>query len=700
MKHGKCINREISWLEFNSRVLDEAADKGNPLLERLKFLAIFSSNLDEFFMVRVAEVMHHYEGGIPFDTNPSELLDFMRRKVRELIERQYKYLNDEILPALAEKGIEISECSKLNVAQLGMMRKYFISEIHPVLTPIAIDGSHPFPLIKNTGLELLVRLVKEGEEEERFAIIEVPTIIQRFVTVEKTEDRQLYINIGDLIRQNIDLLLSGCRIIEISPFRVTRDMDFYLDEDRVGDILSEIQEELQKTTRRRIIRLEIFSKMTDKSRKWLETNLQVKTEDVYLIPGLLDLKGFFRVTGNRDFPELIDHELPPLPSLCINEGEKVFDAISRNGSFILHHPYESFSPVIKMLEEAAEDPDVLAIKQTLYRVGNNSPIVKALISLALNRKQVTVLIELKARFDEEHNIAWAMELAEAGAHVIYGIAGLKVHCKALLIVRREAGGINRYVHLGTGNYNDKTAKLYTDIGLFCNDKMLANDISALFNVITGFSKPPVWNKIMVAPFNLRERIIYLINRESRLATKENPGHIIIKANSIIDPEMIECLYNAAKKNVKIDLIIRGVCGINPFSNKDAAKNINVVSILDRFLEHSRIYYFRNNGAEEYFIGSSDLMPRNLDRRIEILFPIDKKEIRREIDIIINCALADRRKGRKLIKPNTYSSTVNAGRYEKLRSQIKLYNFYKNRYKEHLERIAPQQEIKVFKSLSR
>jgi polyphosphate kinase len=400
------------------------------------------------------------------------------------------------------------------------------------------------------------------------------------------------------------------------------------------------------------------------------------------MPGPLNLKAFFEIAFLRGFPQLSDRELPPLPSVNVDERISIFDTIREKGSFLTHLPYESFNPVVKLLQEAADDPKVLAIKQTLYRVSGNSPVVKALIRAARNKKQVSVLFEIKARFDEENNINWAMELADAGAPVVYGVAGLKVHCKALIVVRKEDDGIRRYVHLSTGNYNDKTAKLYTDIGLFSDDKLLAMDVAALFNVITGFSRPPVWNKLFVAPFNLKERLVYLIDRESEISTPENPGHIVIKVNSLIDYDTIDHLYAAARRNVKIDLIVRGMCAVNPFQLKpEHAKNINVVSVLDRFLEHSRIYFFNNNGSHDYYIGSSDIMPRNLYKRIEILFPVDGEAMRAELDLILKASLEDKRKGRRLTGPNKYSRSVGMTRYEKTRSQIRLYEHFRRRFQE-------------------
>lgn len=691
----KFINREISWLEFNARVLDEAADSGVPLLERLKFLAIFSSNLDEFFMVRVAGVRRQMDSKANPGYDPAELLEAIEKRTRTLVARQYRYLREDILPKLETQGIKIASYSELSQIQRKMLEKYFINEIQPVLTPIGVDQLHPFPLIRNGGLEILIRLKKKDDKQERYAIVEVPSLIPRFISVENREGIHLFIKAEELIAENLHTLLQGCDIYEASTFRITRDMDFYFDEDSVADLLSELRSELRKRAKRKAIRLEISKNMTAKSKNWLMKNLDISSNLIYQINGFLDLKGLFSLLGNVQMPELKEKDIPPLPSIHIEEDESIFDAIKRNGDFLLHHPYESFKPVIQFLNEAANDPDVLAIKQTLYRVSGDSPVVKALIRAAQNGKQVTVLIELKARFDEENNIVWARELAEAGAHVVYGIAGLKVHCKALLVVRKEASGIRRYVHLSTGNYNDSTARLYTDIGMFSDEKLLTSDISALFNVITGFSDPPKWNKVMVAPFSLREKMIFLIEREIKVSTKENPGRIIIKANSVIDDEIMEYIYKAAENNVKIDLIVRGICGLNPFRKPELKKNINIISILDRFLEHPRIYYFKNNGSNEYYIGSADMMPRNLDRRIEVLFPVDRDNLKEELGIIIKYALNDKRKGRKLSGPNKYSRTIKAQRFEKSRSQAGLYDYYRKRYRNSVSKPGDG-ELKIFR----
>ena len=679
---GKILNRELSWLEFNARVLDEAADQSTPLLERLKFLAIFSGNLDEFFMVRVAGISRSdYKKEDHSGKAPQELLQQIKTRTKALVNRQYKLFYSEILPALEENGIHLKKWEKLPARQKAKLRKYFISDILPVLTPVGIDKNLPFPLLPNLGLELLIRLRRPEETQERYAYIEIPQGLPRFIEVENRGSNQSFLALDDLIAGNIDLLFNGCRILECSAFRVTRDMNFSIDEATVSDLLSEMRDALRRNAKRPVIRLEIASEMNVSSRKWLYKKLEISQENVYSVNGLLNLKSCFQLAA-LDRPDLLPPPMEPLPSIRIKPDETIFEAIRRNGSFMLHHPYETFDPVVRFLNEAAEDPDVLAIKQTLYRVGGDSSIVKALMRAARNGKQVTVLVELKARFDEENNINWALELDRAGAHVIYGVANLKVHCKTLLIVRKEKDGIHRYVHIGTGNYNDKTARQYTDLGLFTDDEKIIADCSSLFNVITGFSTPPTWNKLLVAPFNMLERVLFLIDREAEYSTKKNPGSIRIKLNALIDPEIINHLYAAAKKHVKIELSVRGICGLNPEAlPEEFAKNISVISIVDRFLEHSRIYRFGNNGSPEYYIGSSDLMQRNLRRRIEILVPVEDKENRKELDFILNTILSDKRKGRKLLSAYHYSLTWKGKEaFEPTRAQCTLYEYYRARLK--------------------
>ncbi len=668
MNGERFINRDISWLEFNRRVLEEAADRGNPLMERLKFLAIFSSNLDEFFMVRIAALTSRFHQ----TGNPAagRLLARLKKRIGELVREQYAYYRKVILPELAESGIRILSYRRLTAKQKREADLLFEREILPVLTPIAIDSTHPFPLLPNLGLELLIRLrhpAEGGKMQEGFAVLEVPAVLPRFIMLEKSESAVCCIPAEELIAKNINLLFRGCEILECSPFRITRDMDLSIDDESIDDILSEMQIALQKKMKRMVIRLEISAGMSEAGYAFLQKNLNVS--QVYTIRGPLNLKALSALAIPRSYPHLSDIPLPPLPPYRIDPARNVMENIRQQGSLLIHHPYESFEPVIRLLEEAAEDPAVLAIKQTLYRVSDHSAIVNALIKAARNGKQVTVLFEIKARFDEENNIRRARELAEAGAHAVYGIAGLKVHAKALLIVRREEDGLlRRYVHLGTGNYNEQTALLYTDLGYFSTDPLLTEDIACLFNIITGFSEPISWHKLMVAPFDLRTKILEKIDREQ--------VRITIKANAVIDSEIMEHLCLAAERGVEVKLAIRGICGL------EANEKISIVSIVDRFLEHSRIYIFDNQGNPEYYMGSADLMPRNMKRRIEILFPVEQPELREELDRIMEIVFSDKRKGRRVTGHNLYSCTGDGSTdcFEETRSQLALYRYYQDRLK--------------------
>ena len=685
------INRDISWMQFNSRVLDEAADPGNPLLERLNFISIVSSNLDEFCMVRLAgiagQLAHRYQTvHKKHGYDPARLIAELKRLIRRQVERQYRLFDETLLPELERNSIVIARMDELTAAQKKTAARIMTSEIYPVLTPIAVGPDQPFPLVPNLGLELLVRLVAADSRTEKFALLEVPPVIPRFILLESSARRMVFVPAEELIRSHLDLLFAGAVIRECAAFRVTRDMDFSLDADSVADLLSELELVFRTETERKAVRLELASEMSARSRKWLMSNLDLTPESALIQPvkGLLNLKAVSELASLRQFPELRNPPLPPLPTPFLS-GRDLFRAIREKGPFLLHHPYYSFDPVVRMLEAAADDPAVLAIKQTLYRVGpESSPVVRALIRAARNGKQVSVLVELRARFDEQNNLKWARELAEAGAHVIYGMAEFKVHGKALLVIRREADGIRRYVHLSTGNYNEETARLYTDLGYFSDDPLLARDVSALFNVISGYSTPPEWAKLIVAPFDLRERILALIDREADHSTPGNPGHIIIKINALVDYEVIEHLYRAAEKNVKIDLIVRGICGLTPGALAPrAAANIRIVSIIDRFLEHSRIYYFAGGGSPEYYLGSADLMPRNLNRRVEILVPVESPELRSELDFILQTELHDRRKGRVVCGSNRYSKTLDRQDKESTRSQIVLYEYYRRKQRKNV-----------------
>lgn len=682
-REDQFINRDVSWMEFNSRVLDEADDSANPLLERLNFISIVSSNLDEFCMVRLAgvaakipHVFHTIYKTYGYD--PSILMSGLKSKIRMQVARQYRLLNNVILPEMRKNSIIIASWDELTPAQKKSAARIMRTEIFPVLTPIGVDQSHPFPLLPNLALELLIRLIPADAKTEKYALMEVPNVIPRFIQLKSSRKGLLCIPAEELIRNHLDMFFNGAVVRECSCFRITRDMDLSIDEGTAADLMTELQIALHKTTKRSVVRLEHASDMSDRACKWLLGKLNISHKNALIQPvhGLLNLKSMSELVSLQNFPALRNIPLPPLPSQFGTRD--IFKVIREEGPLSIHHPYVSFDPVIRMLESAADDPNVLAIKQTLYRVSGDSPIVHALIRAARNGKQVSVLVELKARFDEENNINWARSLAKAGAHVVYGIAGLKVHCKVLMIIRREKNDIRRYIHLSSGNYNDKTARLYTDIGYFSDEPLLAKDVSALFNVITGFSAPPEWNRLIVAPFNMLERIIFMIDREAGYSTPRNPGHIRIKINSLLDYEVIEHLYRAAEKNVRIELIVRGICALTPCSlSRKAADNIRIVSILDRFLEHERIYYFANNGSPEYYSGSADLMPRNLRRRIEILYPVDDPEIREELDFILNTNLSDQRKGHIVCGLNKYKKTADSQKFEATRSQVVLYNYYKS-----------------------
>ena len=665
------INRELSWLDFNSRVLDQAFDRSNPLLERLKFMAIFSNNLDEFFMVRVAGVRQNFEAGDirkdPSGLVPEKQLEKILAKTRLFVRRQYNYYNDTILQELKKEGIQILPFDSLKVAEKEKQKLIFEKEILPVLTPIGVDPTHPFPVINNKRVVILVNLKKAGNSKEYYGFVEVPSVLTRFFKVKYYGSDNAYILIEDLILEHIEMLFNGCSVVEAFPFRITKDMDFAIEGEGDSDFLTYIEKKLMTAHSRKAIRLEIKSGVKSKHSSWLIKKLGISTESVFEIDGPINLARFFEFISLVSKHNIIDEPIPTMAIPVLKKSDSIFDAIQQWNAIPLCHPFESFDYVVDLLNEAASDPNVLAIKQTLYRVSGDSPIVHALQRAAENGKQVTVIVELKARFDESRNIVWAKRLEKSGAHVIYGMKGLKIHCKALLIVRRESGMIRRYLHLATGNYNDSTAKIYTDIGLFLNDPEICSDIAGLFNVMTGYSEPPVWNKIAVAPFNLREKFLDLIDREARNSTEHKPGHIIAKMNSLVDKEIIEHLYKAAYAGVKIDLIVRGICCLKPGIE---TKNINVISIVDRYLEHSRVFYFANNGNPEYFLSSADWMPRNLDRRIETLFPVESKFNQELLKKILDIQLADTCKGRKLNASGNYPKTRNID--IKSRSQILTY----------------------------
>jgi polyphosphate kinase len=671
------FNRELSWLEFNRRVLAEALDKRTPLLERLKFMAIFSSNLDEFFMVRVAALKQQVAANVTKlsadGRNPRQQLEAIAETLNPMIQEQHQHFEKVLKKELIKSGIHIINYVDLNQEQRAYINQFFEDYIFPVLTPLAVDPSHPFPYISNLSLNLAVVLKDPTLNKELFARVKIPKVLSRFVALPE-ELRQRHkgkpgvwtgIPIEQIVTHNLEYLFPGMNILESYAFRVTRNADLSVEEDEADDLLLAIEKELQK---RRLggscVRLEIEASIPSEIRSTIIHELDLEESDVYDIDGLVslgDLMSFLALP----LPELKDKPwssvLPPRLNWLQeqaeengegNEGQNFFDVI-RQGDLLVHHPYHSFSnTVLRFVTEAASDPDVLAIKMTLYRTSGDSPIIKALIAAAQNDKQVVVLVELKARFDEENNILWAKKLEKSGVHVVYGVTGLKTHTKITLVVRQEKEKIRRYVHIGTGNYNPKTAKIYTDLGLLSCREDLGADLTDLFNFLTGYSRQKSYRQLLVAPVNLRERMIEMINREADNCRQGKAGRIVAKMNSLVDQEVIQALYQASQVGVEIDLIIRGICCLRPGLPK-FSDNIRVISIIGRFLEHSRIFYFHNNGKEEIYIGSADWMTRNLSRRVEAVTPIESSELFKDLQEILGVMLADNRKAWELQSDGTF-----------------------------------------------
>jgi polyphosphate kinase len=676
------LNRELSWLEFNKRVLHEACDPRTPLIERLKFLAIFSSNLDEFFMVRVAALKEQVEAKISLVTfdgrTPQQQLEEISMAVRPLIAQQHEHFEKVLRPQLAEHGIHILDYINLSEKQKNYLTQYYKEQIFPVITPLAVDPSHPFPYISNLSLNLAVLLKNPQTDEELFARVKVPNVFPRFLSlplelgVQDSEKPNIWtgVPIEQAIAHNLQSLFHDMNIQEYHVFRITRDADLELEEDEADDLLLAIEQELRK---RRVggspLRLEIHSQTPESVRKRLLEDLELTEHDVYQVDGLLGLKDlmFFLsmpVSELKDEPwkSMVPIRLQRIRELSIetinsnpqevDEGKDFFTVIQEK-DLLVHHPYQSFSSsVVRFITSAAYDPNVLAIKMTLYRTSFDSPILNALSVAAENGKQVAVLVELKARFDEENNIKWAKRLESVGVHVVYGLAGLKTHCKTVMVVRREHDRIRRYVHIGTGNYNPKTARLYTDLGLFSCNEDLGADVTDVFNFLTGYSRQKDYRMLLVAPVNMRDRFISLIHREIENVQNGLSGRIVVKMNSLVDPEIISTLYEASRAGVQIDLIVRGICCLRP-GLKDISENIRVISIVGRFLEHSRLYYFYNNGQEEIFIGSADWMPRNLDRRVEVITPIIDPDIAKDLQEILGIMLADNRQAWELQPDGSY-----------------------------------------------
>ncbi len=670
-------NRELSWLLFNNRILEEARDKSLPLFERLKFLSITASNLDEFFMIRVASlkdmVNAKYVKPDIAGMTPGEQLEQVNLATHELVGLQYSTYNRSLLPLLLQNGLHVvTEHEKLTKKQAEYVDRYFSENVYPVLTPMAVDSSRPFPLIRNKSLNIGALVTKKhnqqgvsdkSEKQEKhepeFATVQVPAVLPRIVLIPGDENETTVILLEEIIEKNIDKLFLNYDVICAHPFRIMRNADLTIDEDEAADLLKEIEKQLKKRQWGEAIRLEVDDDIDKRLLKILKRELSIHEADIYHINGPLDLTFLMKMYNLSGFDHLKNKPYIPQPVPNLQIDRDLFSQI-REGDKLLHHPYETFQPVVEFIQQAARDQDVLAIKQTLYRVSGNSPIIAALALAAENGKQVTVLVELKARFDEENNIVWAKKLEKAGCHVIYGLVGLKTHSKITLVVRREEDGIRRYVHLGTGNYNDITAKLYTDLGLLTCSEQIGEDATAVFNMLSGYSEPVSWNKLSLAPLWLKDQFLYLINKERENALQNKQAKIVAKVNSLCDSDIIEALYEASHAGVEIDLIVRGICCLR-VGIPEISEHIHVRSIVGNFLEHSRIFYFYNNGNEKIFLGSADWMPRNLERRVEIMFPIEEDDLKDKIKHLLQVQLDDTMKARVLTSDGTYERIDKRGK---------------------------------------
>lgn len=653
-------NREVSWLKFNERVLSEARDADIPLFERLKFLSITASNLDEFIMVRLASLWDmrnaEYDKLDIAGYSVSKQLDLVNKGVHKIMDSMYETYNDMLLSKLSENGMKIIlHHEDLDRTDASYVDEFFAKEVYPVLTPMAVDSSRPFPLVRNKTLNIGALVKKKGDKGKNleFATVQVPSVLSRLVELPpRLGEKKRVILLEEVIERNISKLFLNYDIVSSAPYRIMRNADLSIDEDEAEDLLKEIEKQIRMRQWGEAIKLEVEEGIEPKLVSMLKDELAIQDRELFVVNGPLDLTFLMKLYSLKEFDHLKEHSyLPPMSVSLIPDGSNIFEAISKQ-DIMLFHPYQTFSPVVDFIRQAAKDPEVLAIKQTLYRVSGNSPIIAALAEAAMNGKQVTVLVELKARFDEENNILWAKRLEQAGCHVIYGLVGLKTHSKITLVVRREEDGIKRYVHLGTGNYNDSTAKLYTDIGLLTSDEAIGEDATAVFNMLSGYSEPRNWNKLCLAPLWLKDRFISLIEREKQFALNNRPARIIAKVNSICDPDVIRALYEAAAAGVQIDLIVRGICCLK-VGIPGTENNIRVRSIVGNFLEHARVFYFENGNNPEYYAASADWMPRNLERRVEILFPIEDEKLRAEIKYILDTQLADNEKAHELQKDGSY-----------------------------------------------
>jgi polyphosphate kinase len=683
------INRELSWLAFNERVLEEAADHATPLLERLKFAAIVSSNLDEFFMVRVAALQHALREGDarpdPAGLTPEAQLLAISERVHAMVAEQYRAVVHDLLPGLAAEGIRVAPLADLDARQRAAASAYFRDEVLPALTPLAIDFARPFPMLANLSLNLLFLLAAApGASRPRVAIVQVPPRLPRLVRL-AGPDGAVFVLLEDVIRAEAEALFPGQAVLESAVARLARDSELELDDEGGESYLEQIEQELRNRRRNDVVRLEVEAGASEALLDLFARQAGADRRDLYRIPGPLDLRFLWNLVELPGFDHLRDAALPPVPVLRAPDLDRIFEVLDR-GDLLLHHPYESFDPVVALVEAAAEDPDVLAIKQTLYRTSGDSPIVAALTRAADQGKQVTVIVELMARFDEQRNIQWARRLEEAGAHVIYGIRGYKVHAKACLVVRRTAQGIRRYLHLGTGNYNDRTARLYTDLGLMTSVPEFGSDASAFFSALTGYSDPPRMRKLVMAPTQLRERLLKLIEREARRAESGQPAQIRAKMNSLVDVQTVHALYAAARAGVRIHLNVRGICTLRP-GVPGLSDRIEVVSIVGRYLEHARIFHFLNGGDEQVYLASADWMTRNLDRRIELMFPVEDAACRRKVLQALDAMFLDNVKARRLEPDGRYLHLRHARGAEPVAVQAELYR-QARRAAEQLEQPPP------------
>ncbi len=680
------FNRDLSWVEFNRRVLEEALNSDLPILEKVKFISIFHSNLDEFYMIRISGLKEQIAANVAEPTidglTPQAQLQKIEKTLKPMLQQTMDLWLKEVVPALHKENIFVAEYDELPPNEKAALTEYFKKEIYPVLTPLAFDPGRPFPYISNLSLSLAI-LVKKPNGDEHFARVKVPSILPRLMQIDHilspgTKARTngnfcaKFIWLGDLIKANLPLLFPGMEVLEAHKFRITRDTDIELQEDEADDLLRVIEENIKQRRFGTVVRLEVEQSMPWFMLETLMDNLQIRKDDVHIFNGPLGLSDVMTL---YDLPVHTLKSKPFYPVIpnVFDEEEDFFTVIKKK-DILLHHPYHSFNPVIDFIKQAAKDPDVLAIKQTLYRVGTDSPIIKYLMEAAERGKQVAVLVELKARFDEQNNIFWARELEKVGVHVVYGLVGLKTHAKMTLVVRRESDGVKKYVHLSTGNYNASTAKLYTDLGFFTSNEDICSDVSDIFNYLTGYSKQTEFRKLFVAPINMREKMLSLIVREIENVKAGAEGKIIIKLNAMVDPVIISALYEASNAGVMINLIVRGICCLVP-GQKGVSENINVISIVGRFLEHSRVFYFFNNGHEDLYLSSADMMQRNLDRRVEVAFPVEDKELRIELlNTLIKYELKDNIKARRLEPDMAYYFVNHSGKGKRIDSQELLMNY--------------------------